>query len=122
MNCGQCAAYQRQRNPCPGCRAPDRGKPKTRRLCQIKTCRVRRAKHLDYCAGCPRLPCEPLQRLDRRYRAKYGMSMLDNLQTLATEGLPALVKRERARWLCPNCGAPLCVHTNTCPSCQKPWR
>lgn len=122
MNCGVCSAYLRQRNPCPGCRAPDRGKPKTRRRCQIKTCRVRRENKLDFCAGCHRLPCEPLQRLDRRYRTQYGMSMLANLQTIATDGVAALVQRERARWICQGCGATLCVHTNACPECRKPWR
>ena len=122
MNCGVCIAYLRFRNPCLGCRAPDRGKPKTRRICKIKTCLVQRGNKLEFCAGCERLPCKPLQRLDRRYREKYSMSMLENLQTIATTGVAALVERERAKWICPGCSAMLCVHKSYCLSCQRKWR
>ncbi len=122
MNCGICAAYLRPRNPCPGCRAPDRDKPKTRVRCKIKTCAVRRASGATTCAGCAQLPCAPLRHLDQRYRAKYHMSMIENLQAISSFGLGRLVEQERSRWVCPGCGATLCVHHSACPACQRPWR
>ncbi len=122
MNCGLCRGYQRTRNPCPGCRADDRGKPKTRTACRIKIYAASRGARRNSCAGCPKLPCFWLTRLDRRYRTKYGMSMIDNLRSIEAAGLRAFVEREKTRWACPGCGQMLCVHQAACPGCGRPWR
>ena len=124
MNCGVCYAFLRRRNKCAGCRADDRGKPKTRVACRIKTCEVRRSNGGDFCTstGCAIFPCERLRRLDMRYRAKYGMSMIENLGEIESDGLPVFVRKERSRWSCPGCGAAICVHKASCLVCQRKWR
>lgn len=122
MNCGACYAHLRSRNQCPGCRASDRAKPITRLRCPIKTCTIRQKRGAATCAGCAQLPCAPLLRLDRRYRAKYGMSMLENLQVIASAGVARLVQQERTRRVCSKCSAALCVHKRFCLQCGHPWR
>ena len=120
MNCGLCYAHLRANNPCPGCRGDDRGKPKTRVLCQIKKCR--KAGRKDSCSDCASFPCDLLLRLDRRYRTKYGMSMIENLKLIRRIGLRGFVRSEVAKWACPGCGNTLCVHQAECLNCRRQWR
>ena len=119
MNCGLCYAFLRSRNRCPGCRVGDRRKPKTRLACRIRNCRARRGR---FCTGCARFPCERLRHLDQRYRTKYGMSMLENLRRIETDGLRSFVEQEKTKWVCPGCGATICVHKGFCLVCERRWR
>ena len=122
MNCGLCRAYLRERSPCPGCRGDDRGKPKTRVACRIKTCEERRQRGAAFCVGCTSFPCERLIRLDERYRRKYGMSMIENLRSIEASGLRQFIEQEESRWACAGCGEMLCVHESGCPACGRKWR
>jgi hypothetical protein len=119
MNCGVCAAYLRENNPCPGCRAPNKNKPKTRVRCRIKNCGVVRKNKTGLCFDCAGFPCEKLIHLDRRYRAKYHMSMIENLETIRESGLGRFVRKERERWACSFCGGVVCVHRGSCQTCGK---
>jgi hypothetical protein len=119
MNCGLCRAHLRDKNVCPGCRGDDRAKMKSCRQCAIKNCE----KHGGvFCYGCVDYPCDRLKHLDKRYRTKYSMSMLENLDFIRQSGLNAFVEKEKKRWACPNCGAMLCVHKDNCPACDYQWR
>ena len=122
MNCGLCVAFLRSRNACPGCRGDDRGKPKTRVACRIRTCDRRIRTGEEYCGGCSSFPCELLLRLDKRYRAKYGMSMVENLKAIHASGIRRFIRNEQAKWACPGCGEMLCVHKAQCLACQRRWR
>jgi hypothetical protein len=122
MNCGLCRAFLRSRNRCPGCRGDDHGKPKTRVACRIKNCELRGRAGGDFCTGCASFPCERLSSLDKRYRMKYGMSMLENLRSIGAGGLASFVEREKSRWTCPGCGATICVHESCCLVCRRKWR
>ena len=122
MNCALCRAFVRSRNRCPGCRGDDRGKPKTRVACRIKSCGSRRRVGGDFCIHCARFPCERLSCLDKRYRMKYGMSMIENLRIIKAEGLTGFVQGEKSKWTCPGCGATICVHESFCLVCKREWR
>jgi hypothetical protein len=122
MNCGPCRAYVREKNPCPGCRGPDDFKPKTRVLCPIETCEAITGGSGAFCFNCGRFPCPQLDRLDKRYRKKYGMSMIDNLRKIGEFGMRIFLRREEERWTCPDCGEILCVHEARCLSCRRRWR
>ena len=122
MNCGLCHAFLRSRNPCPGCRSDDRGKPKTRVACLIKNCESRIRTGTDFCGDCASFPCGSLVRLDKRYRANYGMSMIDNLQAIKSSGMGGFLREEQARWECSRCGETICVHKAHCLGCQRRWR
>ncbi|MGE5352441.1 MAG: DUF3795 domain-containing protein [Acidobacteriota bacterium] len=118
INCGICRGHLRVKNKCQGCRASDTSKPKTRVTCQIKTCQVFSSGKANYCFECESFPCGSLKQLDKRYRTKYGMSVIENLLTIKTSGLNKFLQEEKTRWTCKECGGTVCVHTGTCSSCQ----
>ena len=120
MDCGLCVAFVRVKNGCLGCRAGDEGKAKSVLACSIRTCEALRSGESAFCSReCGRFPCPRLKRLDARYRAKYRMSMLENLRVIREEGVEAFVARERERWACPACGGLQCVHTPECVYCGR---
>jgi len=117
LNCGVCIAHLRARNSCPGCNADDAKKPKTRVICRIKLCDELRGRR--FCFECAEFPCSLLLRLDKRYRTKYGVSVVENLETVENTGLEAFVIRERTRWKCPGCGGVVCMHKPACIYCGR---
>jgi hypothetical protein len=122
MNCRLCIAYSRDRNACPGCCGDDSVKPKTRVTCRIKTCEKIVQGRIRYCFGCDSFPCAGLNHLDKRYRARYGMSMIENLEKIRKHGMRQFIREEKVRWTCPGCGGTLCVHKPGCLSCDYRWR
>jgi hypothetical protein len=121
MNCRLCRAYTREKNACPGCRADDSNKPKTRVVCQIKTCEKIRWG-AAYCFKCDRFPCDRLNHLDERYRTRYGMSMIENLADIKKSGIRRFIQSEKKKWACSRCGQLLCVHKSVCLTCGHKWR
>jgi hypothetical protein len=119
MNCSLCMAYLRDRNKCPGCRGSDTNKPVTRTACKIKTCLILVEAKPKFCFICANFPCDNLKRLDKRYRAKYNMSMIENLEYISRFGINKFVREEKVKWTCPGCGGTICVHKGYCFSCGK---
>ena len=105
MNCGICKAYLREWNPCHGCTAADLNRPKTRVNCRLRVCDRRTGR---FCFSCTDFPCDRLERLDRRYRARYGMSEIDNLLFIRDQGLAKFLDEELKRWV--SDAGILCVH------------
>ncbi|HEX8992135.1 MAG TPA: DUF3795 domain-containing protein [Anaerolineales bacterium] len=122
INCGVCRAHLRVNNPCPGCRADDRGKPKTRVRCRLKTCEKRSGSTAGYCFTCDEFPCADLVHLDTRYRVRYGLSPIDNLLSIKNDGIRKFIQNENEKWTCPACGAVLCMHEPQCLVCGYAWR
>jgi uncharacterized protein YdhG (YjbR/CyaY superfamily) len=99
MDCHLCMAYLRDQKHCPGCRGSDATKAKTCVNCVIKNCpKLAKDKRL-FCTGCDIFPCARLKHLDQRYRTKYEMSMLDNLEYIRKHGLDKFVEHEHKRWI-----------------------
>lgn len=118
MNCGICLGYLRDKNKCPGCREMNRDKPGYCRKCIIKSCDIRKENEMKFCTDkCEKYPCKRLKNLDIRYRTKYGMSMIENLENIKRYGIRKFVKDEQIRWKCNKCGKTLCVHRNKCLFC-----
>ncbi len=87
MNCGICSAYLREKNKCPGCRESDINKPVTVLRCKIKTCSTLQNGTITFCFECDEYPCKNLKHLDKRYRTKYNMSMIENLENIKKFGV-----------------------------------
>ena len=117
MNCGVCLAYLREKRKCPGCHGEDANKPVTRKKCVIKTCEMIERSKSKFCFECENYPCKRLKHLDKRYRTKYNMSMIENLENIKKIGLSAFVENEKERWHCTTCGGVICVHRRYCLSC-----
>jgi len=122
MNCRLCRAYVRDNKPCPGCRGDDSSKSKSCITCLIKNCEKLVSGGIDYCFGCDSFPCARLNNLDKRYRTKYGMSMIENLVHIKKFGIRAFIRNEKERWSCRECGQLICVHKPQCLFCGHKWR
>lgn len=115
MNCELCHAYQRKKNACAGCRANAELVHTSCRNCVISHC----DQKTDYCNECELYPCKRLSELDKRYRTKYGMSMISNLARIKEIGEDAFLAEQREKYDCPVCGKPHTVHYNYCVYCKE---
>ncbi len=125
MNCAVCSAYLAKthnvkdagiRYPyCPGCRP----RHKTCAFLKKRCTRLLNGK-VRFCFECPDFPCENLLKLDRRYRNRYHMSMVDNLTAIKQKGITRFLAQEEEKWRCPRCGDTICCHNGLCFSCQQP--
>jgi hypothetical protein len=119
MNCGLCIAHLRAKNRCPGCNGDEAGKAKHCGVCRIKYCVEIERREQKFCFECAKFPCLRLRQLDKRYRTKYSMSMIGNLESIRELGLEGFVTREKDRWRCPECGGVVCVHRENCIFCGR---
>lgn len=119
MNCRLCMAYQREKKPCKGCRGDDKYKPNHCVKCYMKTCSNTKNNKYSYCYECDEFPCKKLKYLDSRYKLKYHMSMIENLNKIKEKGEKTFLAQEEKRWICKNCKSIICVHYEDCPACKK---
>ena len=122
INCRLCRAYTRDRKSCPGCRGDDTLKSSSCVTCHIKNCEKKINGKIEYCFKCDEFPCTRLTHLDKRYRIKYGTSVIDNLISIKKIGIINFVKNENKKWTCPECGSMICMHKPQCLSCGYVWR
>jgi hypothetical protein len=118
MNCRLCISFQRTKNPCIGCRNMDEiiYITKGSRLCVIKHCPKQKPES-GFCFECDVFPCKRLKDLDKRYRTKYHMSMIENLAYIRDHGISLFLENESHRWQCPQCSDIVCVHRPNCLTC-----
>jgi len=119
MNCGICIGHLREKKPCAGCfKMDDENQPKYCRSCAIVNCEYLAKTSSGFCYDCKKYPCARLIRLDKRYRLKYRMSMIENLEFIRDMGMEKFLIREEKRWTCGNCGKGLSAHRNFCIYCK----
>jgi predicted Zn-ribbon and HTH transcriptional regulator len=122
INCSLCRTYIRDRQPCPGCRGGDSNKSNACLTCSIVNCMKLAAGNHQFCFSCANFPCTELLYLDRRYRTKYGVSVVANLERIQAVGEKRFVVEEIAKWTCPECGMRLCMHKPECGNCGYEWQ
>jgi hypothetical protein len=102
INCAVCVKYLE--NKCPGCIAGRKVNGRAinckRRVCQTRTDR--------FCFSCVEFPCPSIKTLDKRYREKYGTSVIENLECIKDKGLEAFLNSEDSKWV--NKEGTLCIH------------
>ena len=96
MNCAVCKAHLRDKseeNYCRGCN----NNPVYAycQKCKMRNCNEKKSSFCD----CENMPCTRLKQLDKRYRTKYGMSMVENLEFIKQHGLGAFVKQQNAKYV-----------------------
>ncbi|UWG96297.1 DUF3795 domain-containing protein [Dehalobacter sp. DCM] len=123
MNCGLCVSYLAMKHDlkkkgfsksyCAGCLP--RGKN-----CAFmkKQCDLLGNGHVRFCYECDSFPCKRLKALDKRYRTKYHLSMIDNLKCIQEKGMAEFLDKEEAKWRCAECGDRICCHNGLCLSCS----
>jgi hypothetical protein len=87
--------------------------------CIIRNCETIKNNKSGFCFECEKYPCNRLKHLDKRYRTKYKMSMLENLENVKTIGVSAFYENERMSGRCAKCGGVICVHKGYCFSCGE---
>ena len=123
MNCGICKnflAYSRgvpekkgKLSHCSGCLPRNRN-------CYVKRgCKKLRRNEIKSCYECDDIPCENLDRLDRRYRSRYDMSMVENLREIKEKGMKKFLENQEEKYTCPECGDVVSVHDGKCYTCTK---
>jgi hypothetical protein len=121
MNCGICLAYfgyrmdgKKRKDPCIGCRS-------AKKNCAfiIKRCKYLPQKEVEFCYECDDFPCENLKKLDRRYRTRFSMSMIENLEFIKTQGMDEFLEHQEKQYECPECGGVINVHTSKCYGCLE---
>lgn len=122
MNCNLCYAYQRDKNKCLGCNIDISRMPNSCLKCIIRNCDVILNSDSGFCYECEQYPCRRLKDLDKRYRTKYHMSMLENLEFIRAKGLQTFVSSEGKRWACPHCGSIICIHHKCCSKCNYSYK
>ena len=121
MNCGICVAYfgytmggTQRKMRCVGCI------PSGKSCGHLKKyCGKLRKKEIDYCYVCTDFPCKHIQRLDEKYRERFGYSTVDNLEYIRDKGMEKFLKLQQKRYRCRNCGSVICVQDGRCYSCNK---
>lgn len=126
MNFSLCLAYRRKKNPCEGCHGDDQNKLYHCVHCSIKHCPhlpKQPKEKVGFCFQCKKkFPCRRLKDLDKRYRDRYAMSMIENLENIKKRGIQKFVRREKKRWLCQHCRSVICVHRDECEQCGAKWK
>ena len=100
MNCGICIGYLREKNKCPGCKKMDAYESSYGRKCIRRRCQILKEKGMKFCSDkCEKYPCKRLKDLDKRYKTKYKMSMIENLEFISKNGIRKFIKHEKQRWI-----------------------
>ncbi len=99
MNCSLCLGYQREKSHCNGCRNEKNIKYKTKGSanCVIKNCELLKDTKSKFCYECSKYSCTRLKQLDKRYRTKYGMSMLENQEYIKESGIKEFIKSNKEK-------------------------
>ena len=122
MNCAICANYLALKNDvknkgipipyCIGCR------PRNKNCAFIKKyCSKISNGEVAFCFECNSFPCDRLKTLDERYKARYRMSMIENLNFLKKHGMQNFLAEQQKTWKCSNCGELISCHNGICFNC-----
>ena len=120
--CGACRSYlllkkdlfeeKGYRHGCKGCRDQNKN-------CAFikKGCTSLRNKELEFCYECEKFPCQRLKKLDKQYREKYFVSLIENLKRNEKIGVEEWLQEQEKLYTCPNCEGEICVHDVECFDC-----
>ncbi len=123
MNCSLCIAYQFmekdlnkqgfRKKYCPGCI------PRGENCTHMGTkCDLLGKGLVRFCFECESFPCNRLKSLDKRYRTKYHLSMIENLKHIKENGIERFLENEEIKWRCSECDDVICCHNGLCLNCS----
>ena len=117
MNCAVCYAHLRKKKTCPGCRGQEDCQPAYCRRCKIRDCAFRRG--IDFCFECTSFPCKSIKQIDKRYRQRYYVSLIENGLRIRTVGIEQFLLEEKEKWACTQCGGLISMHERVCSACGR---
>ncbi|MHA1931970.1 MAG: DUF3795 domain-containing protein [Promethearchaeota archaeon] len=124
MYCGTCRSYlllkknllkeKGYKHGCKGCRIQGKNCAHIK-----KDCQVLRKNEIDFCFECENFPCQRLERLDSRYKMKYNVSFIINLERNRAVGAENWLREQEILYTCPECEGEICVHDAECFDCSN---
>jgi hypothetical protein len=117
MTCAVCYVHLKEKKPCMGCRSQDASKPEHCRKCKIKDCAA--SRRVDFCCECSSFPCTTIKRLDKSYRKRYRVSLIDNALRIKAFGGKQHLLEVKLKWTCPDCGGVISLHDSACSECSQ---
>ena len=125
MNCGICSGYLAYKNNihgkgfpnCIGCRPRKKQCAFLKKKCKDDLKLLK--GEIKFCYECSYYPCEILTGLDKKYRGKYGMSMIDNLSEIKNKGINYFIENQETKYKCQKCSNLICIHNKKCFVCDK---
>ncbi len=121
LYCGACRSYlllkkglleqKGYKKGCKGCWVQNKNCAFIKKKC------ARLRNEIDYCFECDRFPCQILKPLDTRYRQKYGVSLIKNLERMRETGVDKWGEEQQQLYKCKKCGGEICVHDDECFDC-----
>ncbi len=121
MNCAICSRYlahinNLKRSSCIGCR------PRNGRCTYLfKDCagpKNNSKVNPAFCYECDRYPCKQIDRMDRRYRLSYAMSIKENLDYIKEKGIASFAEQQYRKYRCSKCHGLISVHNRKCFKCD----
>jgi hypothetical protein len=116
MNCAICLSFfgylmngKKRKMKCTGCNLSGKSCAHIKKYCKKLT-----KKEIDYCYQCNDFPCNQLLYLDKRYRERFNMSMIDNLVYIRENGMKKFLQQQEEKYKCSKCGGIICVHNGKC--------
>jgi len=124
MNCAICSNYlayvnKLNRSQCRGCRTSNKKCTYLFEKCTGINHPIEGNVDAKFCFECDQYPCNEINRMDRRYRENYKISVKENLEYIKENGVKKLVAKEYDEHQCSRCGDLISVHNKKCFKCDK---
>lgn len=117
MNCAVCYVHLKTKKACEGCRGQEDSQPDHCRKCNIRNCASDRG--IEFCFECVAFPCTIIKRLDKSYRQRYQVSLIENAIRIRTVGAEQHLLEEKQKWTCAVCGGVISLHDRVCSECGR---
>ena len=121
MNCAICSRYlafinNYKKSHCTGCR------PANKRCTYLfKNCtgpENSSNERASFCFECVEYPCKQINRMDKRYKENYKMSVKENLEHIKSKGIESFIKDQKKKYKCPRCSGLISIHNKKCFKCD----
>lgn len=123
MNCAICSNYlacvnNLNKSQCAGCRTTNKKCAYLFEKCTGINHSIEGNTNAKFCFECDQYPCKEINRMDRRYKENYGISVRENLEYIRENGVREFVAKQYNEHKCSRCDELVSVHNNKCFKCD----
>lgn len=123
MNCAVCSRYlsylnNLKRSQCSGCRPGNKKCSYLFERCSGINSDLKSNAGAQFCTECKLYPCSQINRMDKRYKNSYGMSVKENLERIREIGLELFTEEQDEKYRCLRCDGLISVHNRKCFKCD----
>jgi len=124
MSCAICSNYlsyinNLKQSPCKGCRPGNKKCEYLFKKCTGINNNLKGNANALFCFECNQYPCKQINRMDRRYRNNYKMSIKDNLEYIKKMGIGKFIIEQYKKYSCTKCDGLISIHNRKCFKCDE---